>query len=246
MFTVLSAEEIEKNYNTHLKIVETYITDRKDKVLSMINTLEEPYVLAPASVKTWHHNAFAGGYIAHVNNVVKFAIKQMRLFQELGGKIDFTEEELVFSALFHDLGKIGDPQNPNVIPQTDKWRRDKLSEMYTYNPDINFMTVPDRSLFTLQKYGIPVNEKEYLAIMLHDGVFRKANEPYFYANSESGRLKTNIVTILHTADNLAAQMEYDVWKQNGGSSEPKAKKVESSTGKAVKSSEGLSNLLQNL
>ena len=45
----LSKEQIQKNYEKHLKIVETYITDRKDKVLSMIDSFQEEYALAPAS-----------------------------------------------------------------------------------------------------------------------------------------------------------------------------------------------------
>ena len=123
----LSAEKIQKNYEKHLKIVETYITERKESVLAMIKHMEETYVMAPASSKTWYHSAFPGGYVDHVNRVVEYAVKQMRLYQEMGGNVDFTEEELVFAALFHDLGKMGDGDRPNYIPQTDKWRQDKLS-----------------------------------------------------------------------------------------------------------------------
>ena len=242
----LSAEKIQKNYEKHLKIVETYITERKEPVLAMIKHMEETYVMAPASSKTWYHSAFPGGYVDHVNRVVEYAVKQSRLYKEMGGNIDFTEEELVFAALFHDLGKMGDGDRPNYIPQTDKWRQDKLSEMYTYNPELDFMLIPDRSLFILQKFGIPVSQKEWLGIRLHDGVFDKANEAYFFSNMESSRQKTNIVSVLHTADFLASKVEYDMWKQNGGSSAPKAQKTQSSTGKRVNSSEGLTNMLKNL
>lgn len=167
----LSAEKISKNYQKHLKIVDTYIGDRKESILSMLNHMEDTYVMAPASGKTWYHNAFPGGYVDHVNRVVEFAVKQSRLYEEMGGSIDFTEEELVFAALFHDLGKIGDGDSPNYIPQTDKWRQDKLSEMYTFNPDLDFMLIPDRSLFILQKFGIKVSQKEFLAIRCHDAAW---------------------------------------------------------------------------
>lgn len=242
----LSAEKIQKNYEKHLKIVETYITDRKDACISMIKHMEETYVMAPASSKTWYHSAFPGGYVDHVNRVVEYAVKQMRLYQEMGGTVDFTEEELVFAALFHDLGKMGDGDRPNYIPQTDKWRQDKLSEAYTYNPDLDFMLIPDRSLFILQKFGISVNQKEWLGIRLHDGVFDKANEAYFFSNMESSRQKTSLVSILHSADFLASKVEYDMWKNNNGSSEPKVVKTPASTGRRVNSSEGLGNLLKNL
>ena len=243
---MLQAEQIQKNWEKHLKIVDHYITDRKNDVNSMLEKLSDIYVMAPASSKTWYHNAFPGGYVDHVNRVVEFAIKQKKLYQEMGGNIDFTDEQLVFSALFHDLGKIGDGEQPNYIPQTDKWRQDKLSEMYTYNPDLQFMLIPDRSLFILQKFGIKVDQKEFLGIRCHDGVFDKANEAYFFSNVESSRQKTSIISILHTADFLASKVEYDMWKRNGGSSTPKTKKTQSSTGKNVNSSEGLTNMLKNL
>ena len=243
---MLEAENIQKNYDKHLKIIDTYLGGRAIACKEMIKHMEETYVMAPASGKTWFHNAFAGGYVDHVNRVVEYSIKQMRLYKEMGGEVDFTEEQLVFAALFHDLGKMGDGDRPNYIPQTDKWRQDKLSEMYTYNPDLDFMLIPDRSLFILQKFGIKVDQKEYLAIRCHDGVFDKANEAYFFSNVESSRQKTSIVSILHSADFLASKVEYDLWKRNGGNSKPKHPKTTSSTGKAVKSSEGLSNMLKNL
>tara|TARA_E500000318_G_scaffold111655_2_gene131089 strand:- start:175 stop:906 length:732 start_codon:yes stop_codon:yes gene_type:complete len=243
---MLKAEQILKNFEKHQKIVDHYITDRKDAVKSLLDHLGEPYIMAPASGKSWHHNAFAGGYVDHVNRVVEYAVKQMKLYKEMGGNVDFTEEELVFSALFHDLGKIGDGDRENYIPQTDKWRQDKLSEMYTYNPDLDFMLIPDRSLFILQKFGVKVNQKEFLAIRLHDGVYDKANEAYFFSNMESSRQKTSIVSVLHSADYLASKVEYDMWKANGGSSAPKTQKSKTSTGKNVNSSPGLANMLKNL
>ena len=243
---MLQAEQIQKNYEKHLKIIDHYIGDRKEAVKAMLSHMEDTYVMAPASSKTWYHNAFAGGYVEHVNRVVEYAVKQMKLYQEMGGNIDFTEEELVFAALFHDLGKIGDGDNANYIPQTDKWRQDKLSEMYTYNPDLDFMLIPDRSLFILQKFGIRVNQKEWLGIRLHDGVFDKANEAYFFSNVESSRQKTSIVSILHSADFLASKVEYDIWKKAGGLSKPKQVKTKSSTGRTVNSSQGLNNMLKNL
>lgn len=243
---MLEAEKIQKNYEKHLKIIDTYLTDRKEDCISMIKHMEDTYVLAPASGKTWYHNAFPGGYVDHVNRVVEYAVKQMRLYKEMGGEVDFTEEELVFAALFHDLGKMGDGDSPNYLPQTDKWRQDKLNEMYTNNPELDFMLIQDRSLFILQKFGIKLSQKEYLAIRCHDGVFDKANEAYFFSHQPTSRQKTNIVSVLHSADFLASKVEYDIWKRNGGSTDTKTKKSQSTLGKRVNSSPGLQNMLKNL
>ena len=242
----ITAEQIQKNYEKHIKIIDTYIGDRKESIKSMITSMEDTYVMAPASGKSWYHNAFAGGYVDHVNRVVEYAVKQSRLYEEMGGSVDYSQEELVFAALFHDLGKMGDGISPNYIPQTDKWRQDKLSEMYTNNPDLDFMLIPDRSLFILQNNGIKVSQKEYLGIRCHDGVFDKANEAYFFSHVESSRQKTSIISVLHTADFLASKVEYDMWKSQGGSTKPKSEKITSSTGRPVKASEGLTNMLKNL
>ena len=243
---MLNAEQIQKNYEKHLNIINHYIGDRKDSILSMLDHMQETYVMAPASGRTWYHNAFAGGYVDHVNRVIQYAIEQHKLYEKMGGTIDYTEEELVFAALFHDLGKLGDGDRPNYIPQTDKWRRDKLSEMYSYNGDLDFMLIPDRSIFILQKFGIKVSQKEFLAIRLHDGVFDKANEAYFFSNMESSRQKTSIISVLHSADYLASKVEYDMWKRSGGTSKPKTTKTKSTSGRTVNSSKGLNNLLKNL
>ena len=60
-------------------------------------------------------------------------------------------------------------------------------------------------------------------------------------------MKTSIANILHSADFLASKVEYDKWLlETGGVKEPAAKKSKSSTGRTVKSSQGLNNLLNKL
>ena len=54
----LSAEKILSNFEKHQKIVKTYIGERQEQVLSMIDTLGENYVMALASGKSWYHSAF--------------------------------------------------------------------------------------------------------------------------------------------------------------------------------------------
>lgn len=207
----ISAEQIKSNYNTNLKIIDTYLSpDRVDKVKAMIGDMEESYMMSPASGKNWYHGAYPGGYLVHVNNVVKIAIKLSKFYEALGGNIDYTEEELVFSALFHDLGKVGDGNKPNYIPQTSEWHIKNQGSIFVNNPEIDFMLIPDRSLFILQKYGIPITQKEFLAIKLHDGLFEESNKAYYVSFNPDSKLKTNLCHILHVADLLAARLEQDI------------------------------------
>jgi hypothetical protein len=154
---ILTPEQVEANWTRHLQYIEDYITgDRKEKLKSTYQALADHMVLAPASSKTWYHNAFPGGYIEHVNRVVELSLRTMKFWGVSGAEIDFTEEELVFAALNHDLGKIGDGEQDGYLPQTDNWRRDKLKEEYSINTSLDFMLIQDRSLYLLQKYGISI------------------------------------------------------------------------------------------
>lgn len=243
----ISAERIEKNWEKYLKIVDTFITgERKAKLIALYNDLSEEMIMSPASSKPSFHNAFPGGYIDHVNRVVHCAMKTKELWEQMGATIDFTDEELVFAALNHDLGKIGAKGTPGYLPQTDKWRQDKLGEIYTVNKELSFMLIQDRSLFLLQQYGITISEKEYLAIKLHDGLYDDVNKPYYISFNPDSKFRTNLVYILHQADFLASKIEYDAWKASEETQQPKVEKTKTSIGKSVNASQGLMNLVKNI
>jgi hypothetical protein len=136
----LTAEQIQDNWNELLGYIETYISSpRKEKLLAFYEQYSERLVLMPASHKKEYHNAFPGGYVEHVNRVIRCAIDQHDLWAKHGvDTTTYTVEELVFSALNHDLGKMGDEEHESYIPQTDQWRKDKLGEDYTHNTKIAF------------------------------------------------------------------------------------------------------------
>ena len=241
----LSAEQIQANWDKHLKIVDTFITgDRKGRLKDLYTVLAEEMIIAPASGKPSFHNAFPGGYIDHVNRVVHCALKVKALWEEMGTSIDFTDEELVFAALNHDLGKIGYKDQPNYLPQTDQWRKDKLGEIYTHNVELPFMLIQDRSLFLLQRNRIEMSEKEFLAIKLHDGLYDDVNKPYYITFNPDSKLRTNLVYILHQADFLASKIEYDRWKNTQPAPAQTPVKTRTSTGKPAVSSPGLAAALK--
>lgn len=239
----ISAEEIQKNWELHKKIIKTYISSpRKESILQLLDDLEEKIIMAPGSSRAHFHNAFPGGYVDHVNNVVKAAIKTKNLWEELGATIDFTEEELIFSAFFHDFGKIGNGELEGYLPQKDNWRRDKLGEEFTPNKELDFMLIQDRSLFLLQKYNIVASFKEYLAIRVHDGLYDDANKAYFVVHNPDSKFRTNLPDILHQADLLAARIEYNLWQKKSQQPTPPRNKNK----KEMKSSEGLLNIVNSL
>lgn len=259
----LTAEQIQMNWVEFTTNIETYITgDRKQKLLNFYNKYQERIMLMPASHKKEYHSAFPGGYVDHVNRVVKAALSMSAVWEGFGADMTtFTTEELVFSAINHDLGKMGDEENESYIPQTDKWRRDKLGEEYMHNKAIAFASIPDRGLFLLQSHGIQYTFNEMLAIQTHDGLYDSANEKYLKSFMPETKPRTSLPFILHQADMMAARIEFEIewlpkFKSNLDVSESnytlttntKKQHISSTKNKALGSikSEGLKNLFDNL
>ena len=208
----LTAEQIQTNWEIFNNNIQTFITGtRKQSLLSFYKKYENRIILMPAAHKKEYHNAFPGGYVDHVNRVVRCALKQYELWKEEGADIStFTIEELVFSAINHDLGKMGDDENESYISQTDQWRKDKLGEDYMFNKSLSFASVPDRGLFLLQDNNIKYTFNEMIAIQTHDGLYDEANKKYLMGFMVEQKPRTSLPFILHQADLMAARIEWEI------------------------------------
>jgi len=259
----LTAEQIQENWNIFIGNIEKYISSpRKEKLIAFYEKYQERISLMPAAHKKEYHNAFPGGYVEHVNRVVRCSLKQAELWEEEGADMDtFTIEELVFSAINHDLGKMGDEENESYIPQTDKWRRDKLGEDYMFNKKVPFASVPDRGLFLLQSHSVQYSFNEMLAIQTHDGLYDEANKKYLFTYLPEQKPRTSLPFILHQADMMAARIEFerewlpklkgdlDTTNKNfilGGNTNKKSNTSVKSKALGSIKSEGLKNILDNL
>ena len=208
----LSAEQIQANWIEFNNNIETHITgDRKQRLLNFYNKFEDRIILMPAAHKKEYHSAFPGGYVDHVNRVVKGALAMTDVWSSFGCNMTtFTTEELVFAAINHDLGKMGSDTEEAYVPQTDKWRRDKLGEDYMFNKALPFAAVPDRGLFLLQQHDIKYTFNEMIAIQTHDGLYDAANEKYLKSFMPETKPRTSLPFILHQADMMAARIEFEI------------------------------------
>jgi hypothetical protein len=210
----------------------------------------------PAAHKKEYHNAFPGGYVDHVIRVVECAIRLNEVWTEMGvDNSTYTMEELIFSAINHDLGKMGDETQEAYIPQTDQWRKEKLGEDYAFNNKLEFMSVPDRGLYLLTSNGISFTKNEMLAIKLHDGLYDDSNKPYLMSWLPETKPRTSLIFIIHQADLMAARIEFEKeWfpKFKEGK-QPISTKSTPPTKSTIKTkalgnikSEGLKNMLDSL
>jgi hypothetical protein len=204
--------QLQENYKKFLKAIEkSFNGERLEKLLHMYSEdeLGLNLMVSPASGNTFYHNAYDGGYIDHVMNVVRNSLKMMKLYQEQGGVVDFTTDELLFAAFHHDLGKLGDKGEPHYVPNESEWHIKNKGEVYKSNPNLSYLSHTDRTFFLFNKYGIQYNEVEYFGIKLTDGVFDEDNVKYYKVYDTNKYLKYNIQYVLHWADWMSSTIERD-------------------------------------
>lgn len=207
----LTAEEINSNYNKILAIADKNFSEpRKEKIKFLLDDLGERFSLTPASGVKHYHGAFPGGLIVHTLGVIKMAVQLYELWNLNGSDVSgYTQEELIFSCMFHDLGKVGDEREEYFIPNKSEWHIKNQGKIYEHNPNIVSMTVPDRSLYMLQSYGIPITQQEFIAIKTHDGLFDEGNKYYWSPRNEHGLFETNLPIIVHQADYMSYRIELE-------------------------------------
>jgi hypothetical protein len=226
---MLSAEQIQANLQKFYAIIEKYISEpRATKLLALYQSQEDNLAFAPASSRASYHNAFPGGYVDHVNRVVESAIKVTTLWSETGATINFSMEELVFSAINHDLGKLGRDGQPAYIPNDSEWHVKNQGAIYKPNTELAFIPIQDSSLFILQQAGIELTFNEWVAIKTHDGLYDDGNKAYLISSQNESKLRSSLPFILHQADILAARVEWEKeWIDKVGA--PIKKEVKAST-----------------
>ena len=124
----LTPEQIHENWVKLINLIkdtfsEEYPDNRREKLLNMYQYFEDRMCVAPASGREHFHNAHVGGYVEHVLHVVDCAVQIKELWVKNNATINFTDEELIFAAMHHDLGKVGDMDKDYYVPQDSEWHR---------------------------------------------------------------------------------------------------------------------------
>ena len=230
----LTAEQLEANwYKLRDLITESFEGERLEKLNEMYDYFEDRMVMAPASGKEHYHNAHVGGYVEHVLHVTDLALQLKKVWEDNNATINFTEEELIFAAMHHDLGKVGDLDKDYYVPQDSEWHRKNRGEIFTHNGELSYMTVTDRAIFLLGHFQIPMSENEYIGLRLTDGLYEEANKNYYISWDPDWGLKSNIAYILHQADSMATHIEQNEWERGQTDEREATKERVSSLKKAL-------------
>jgi hypothetical protein len=206
--------ELSENYEKFIKLINQVFKANPERLERLLHMYSEDelgmnLMMSPASSNVNYHNAYIGGYLDHVMSVIKNSLRMMKMYQEAGGVINFTQEELIFAAAHHDLGKLGFAGKMHYVPNPSEWHVKNKGEVYISNPDSSYMSHSDRTFFLLNRYQIQYTENEYFGIKLADGIYDDDNIKYYKTFDVNKYLRSNIQYIIHWADHMSMTIERD-------------------------------------
>jgi 23S rRNA maturation-related 3'-5' exoribonuclease YhaM len=168
------------------KIEELLMSTKREGMANLLQYMRsEGFYSSPCSGA--YHLAKKGGLAEHSLNVYNAMVK---LNKSLDAGI--SDESVIIVSLLHDLGKIGQENKPNYVPNVLK--SGKISESKPYETNKDLLGIPHEIASIQIAAGfIPLTEDEVFSIMSHNGLYT----PTGYA--VKGK-ETKMYLLLHTAD----------------------------------------------
>jgi hypothetical protein len=155
---MMNERELTELWTSYAKLAEK-ITDHGDGINRMVGDLAERILMCPAEPRNDSPGCEPGGLIQQAITVAK----GMKRLND-GFNMGTTTESILLVGLFHEIGKIGNFDEPYFVPEEEGWRREKLGAFYKPNERLGRMTIPERSLVLLNHYGVKLTEEEFMAI----------------------------------------------------------------------------------
>ena len=157
---------------------------------------ETSWLTSPASTR--YHMNVEGGLLMHSVGVAETALRLRYLLAP-----DLSEESVVITALFHDVGKVGGSRKPYYLPNDNLWEVRNRGRAYKVNPEIIAMNSAVRGLCLVSRF-IPLTEEEAQAIVAHDGLYPVMGG---VANLEYHQGECRLLMLLQFADKWTAAVE---------------------------------------
>lgn len=154
---MMNERELTDLWTSYTKLIDKI--DRGEGLTLMMDELGERLLMCPAEPRNDSPGCEPGGLIQQAIIVAK-GMKRINDAFEMGA----STESILIVGLLHELGKIGNLDEPYFIPEDENWRREKLGAFYKPNERLSRMTIPERSLYLLQNYKVHLTEEEFMAI----------------------------------------------------------------------------------
>lgn len=196
-------EELDNKKFVIDKLLETKREGMEDLIVYMEDC---GFFSAPCSGS--YHLACEFGLVQHTRNVM---VTAENLAYHLLGPKKYPEikDSVTIAAALHDLGKMGQFEKPNYIPNMIKSKTknpetgqyDQVQSMakpFTTNPDLLYVDHEIRSIVIASMF-IDLTEEEQFAILYHNGMY--GNLKYALSGKE-----TPLFMIIHWADMWASRV----------------------------------------
>lgn len=162
---------------TNVRDYLTQLTDEvpRDKYLKFYD--EHPY-FAQVCAGAKHHHHWVGGLNQHVCEMIGIMLDIKDLYRgDFQGRL--TKDDIIISAFLHDFAKIWlydyiTDEERDKDPKRYKWEQ----TFKIVNTAFNIVDQESKTLLELGKYGITPTEKQWSAILFHEGAFSPAGWAY--------------------------------------------------------------------
>lgn len=177
--------------DTMEEIVKSLLDTKREGMYDLLSYMEQNgFYTSPCS--GGYHLAVEGGLAKHSLNVMHTAL-------DIADVLGYEDTEAVtICALLHDLGKMGQFDKPNYVPNVLKGGKKSEAKPYKTNPDLLPVDHEIRSVAIAAMF-IDLTEEEQFAILYHNGMY--GNLKYALQGHE-----TPLYLIIHMADMWASRV----------------------------------------
>lgn len=158
-----------------------------------------------------YHLAKKGGLLEHSINVLHLAEKISVAFIGAKNLTKEMKDSIIIASLLHDLGKMGQFDKPNYVPNVLKSGEVSKAKPFITNPDLIPVDHEIRSVVIASMF-IDLTEDEQFAILCHNGMY--GNLKYMLQGKE-----TPLSMIVHWADMWASRVVEVVTNEKGGNAD---------------------------
>lgn len=188
---LVTLDTLEKKYLALFDL----LRERKEQVMKFKEFIEKETCWLTSPASTRFHLNIEKGLLLHSVNVTYTALEIRNLLAK-----DITDESIVITALFHDLGKVGSQGKPYYLLNDNTWEVENRGITYKINPEILTMNLAVRSLYLISN-RIQLTDEEAQAIVAHDGIYPVMGG---VNNLDYHHKECRLQMILHFADKWTA------------------------------------------
>jgi hypothetical protein len=177
MFNIMSINE---NQLVDLWTTYTGFLHRLDdqNLNQMLEVLSDRLIMATQTLKKDDPYCGPGGLLRYAIDSFRTANKILKALES--DVWDASRKTIAVITLLAPLGRIGDLENEQFIEQKSDWHRDKLGQLYDWNPACAKVSTPHRTLFLLQYFGVKISQEEHIGILCSNGMHLEENRFYLH------------------------------------------------------------------